>query len=448
MNKKLSLLLTAGTFALLSACGDSVVETADNPPVNPNAKISVAVVDVYTYLPIEGATVKLLSTGATVTTNETGIANFEAVRAGEQVILVKKDGYAEVIDEAELYGESDAGIYIAQERTTVVKLYKKTASLTGYLAYTTKEDINKVKPAEGATVELRLNSDSFLNKVYTAIVDATGKYIFDSLPAVGSNYNLTSLPFVSADGESFGRIDLTKADLKPGAPAYTTIDTYVSSDIADVFVVTGYNSSVSPTAPIAFTFSDEVDLSTSGANKAYANIENRAANFAWTASSLTVTPIGEWASGSFNVSITARSVKGKPLSTNSYKVTVVVADTNLNVKTITVAHIPRTPTPSNDFLSWDHILGATYYEIYYKQPSDTDFRLLGTYYYTTGSSSLLFGSVTRTVSAVSTKISLEIPQTNISAYGAYFFVVRAANSKSKTHFSTPAIQIAGTSSIP
>jgi 5-hydroxyisourate hydrolase-like protein (transthyretin family) len=438
MNKKLSLLLTAGTLAMLSACGDSVVETDANPPIN---KLTVFVRDTITGKPLEGANVELLSTGETAVTAANGAIIFSTVYTGQEAtVLVQKTGYASIKKSDDINGNSDNGNYVTHENTFPIYLYPKTASVDGYLFYKTKEDASKQKPAIGAKVELQLAGSDFLDRIYTAEVDANGKYAFSELPAVGTQYSLVGLAW-NLDGVAFGGVNIcspcASGALKPGVPAH--IAAAPAYDIDGLFKVKDYNLRIGPTTPIVFTFSDEINLA--DLSKRSASVPStRAANFAWTATTLTVTPVNEWQAGSFDVTITAESVKGTQLTGGPYAITVVTPDTDLSNVTMGVPTFIA-KTSDYDSLKWDKPANATVtsYEVWYKTSSEKYYSLYTTC--TVNASTSLINGCSSNVpykedALTATAVTIGLYRNWDELYtGKYHFIVRAINNYSQTAFS-------------
>ena len=433
MNKKLSLLLTAGTLATLSACGDSVVDTDANSPIN---KLTVFVRDTITGRPLEGATVTLLSTGATAVTAANGAIIFNTVYTGnEATVLVQKTGYASIKKSDDITGNSD-GNYITHENTFPIYLYPKNATVDGYLFYKTKEDASKQKPATGAKVELQLAGSDFLDRVYTAEVDANGKYSFPELPAVGTQYSLVGLAW-NLDGVAFGGVTICNpcAALKSGVPAH--ILSAPAYDVDGLFKVKDYNLRIGPKTPIVFTFSDELNLA--DLSKRSASVPaTEVANFAWTATTLTVTPVTEWKAGSFDVTIAAESVRGVQLTGGAYTITVVTPDTDLSKVTMSPpTFIPK--TSDDDSLKWNKPTGGatvTNYEVWYKNSTEK-YYILYTKCTVDASSGLVTGCSNSVPNEPDKLTATSIVTAFYLSTGKYNFIVRAINNYSQTAFSNP-----------
>jgi len=449
MNKKLSLLLTAGTFALLSACGDSVVETDENPPINPNAKLTVLVRDGTTGEPLGGATVKLLSTGETITTNSAnGAAIFASVYTGGHNVLVSKDDYASAVYDGDIGGAGQDGtFYIAKETTVSIELYPKTASLDGYLYYATKEDGEVYLPVSNAKVLLTYTGpgDDFLERTETADVTG-GKFEFPKLAAVGINYTLLALPVSVTDGRTLEATTLSTEPLIPGVAAHITNKEVYGQDVS-TFILVSNKSRVTPAEAVVFTFSDDINLDKIVKNAVSVSIANQAANFVWAGNTLTITPVGEWKGSSFNVTglngAKVESVKGKTTTFNlsGYPVTV-VRNIDLSGVAITLAFVPNV---GGDSLKWNNLgnvdltKSSDHYDVYYKLSTEKEYApyaaasLVGT------GTSTSRCSTTPTPPCNETTATIAVPLAVSSLSGAtgtvYNFIVRGRNSESQTVFS-------------
>jgi hypothetical protein len=414
MNKRTLFLLTAGAFALLnSACGDTVIDAESSPPINPTAKINVLVRNASTGNPVDGVIVKLLSTGAIgVTDASNGAVSFPAY-VGEHNLLLSKDGYASCVKEATITGEKDVNVYIANEATVSATFYPTTSSLDGYLYYNTKDDNQTSAYAVGAKVKLEITgafASELLDKVYFADVEANGMFSFPKLPAVGTSYSLSIMPWTNTvDGRtltasSFPGIPATP--LTDGVSAHmTTKNTLTSGDIS-TFVLESYNSIIKPADPVVFTYSDKINMEK--VNKADAYITGKAANVVWGEKTITFNPVGEWTVGPFTINIPAlESVKGKTLLAITPSITV-KNDKAVDLSDLSVTGIIFDPTAKE--LKWNTLNGATGYEVYYKGALDDSY--------------LLYPS----------PISNPLP---FATSGSYHFIIRAKNSISITAFSAP-----------
>ena len=392
MNKKLFSLLTAGIFAMLSACGDTLVD-ADNAslnvsssdtsfgvssdassdaPVQTKAKLHVLVRDASTGLPLE-ASVKLLSTGQIDTTNTaTGTLSFEDIFVGEHIVLVEKEGYASMVYNVSIYGQSDQNIYIANESTVDAQLYPLSSSLDGYVFYT---DISGASlPAKDAKVRIQLTSTSIVDRIFEATVDANGKFVFPSLPAVGTSYNIWILEYKTYG--TLSAISDLRASLIAGSAAHSPLAGKYEEDIT-LFDFLGYKSVINSSDSVVFEFSDSIDVKkvTNGA----ITVDGQIADKIWKGNKLILAPFGKW-TGNFRVYFNENlwSVKGKELSrsqfTNSgYYLSVTVLGEPLEAAKISgLAQADTSDYNSYSVtLKWNKIQGATRYRIFGKASAGT-----------------------------------------------------------------------------
>jgi len=275
MNTKLFKLITAGAIAaLLSSCGDTVVEDDYGNPVQPNAAINVLVRDASTGLELDGATVTL-STGATALT-KAGFVSFKDIPAGGYSVLISKTGFASavypvviIVDESN--GNITSGVFIAGQKSPLVNLYPLDASLDGYVYYEDTDGTSKA--AVGAEVRITIdpNDDEHLvNKIYGPdTVDANGKYSFSGLPAVGSNYKIEALDW----NGKYSTVALSKKDLVSKSIVHvssaTNPDKYTIDGnlIASPFILKNNKTLIDSKSALPLEFSDAIDATKFALNK-------------------------------------------------------------------------------------------------------------------------------------------------------------------------------------
>jgi hypothetical protein len=427
MNKTPIFLLATGALALLTvACSDSGSSPAEPdpvipviPPPSPTAKLSVFVQDASTGKALEGVSIKLRSTEETaITRTGSGVASFEEVHVGSHTILAEKAGYAASVKTTSI--ESIASdIYIAEETTENITLYPATASLVGNLFYGSIEDASVSKPAAGAKVLIQYAASlEFLNRNYTATVDATGKYAFSKLPAAGTDYTITALEYNPGDGRTLAATPIAPVlALQNEITAYDNDRKRVYSSDVSMFVLMSYNSIVSSNEPAVFKFSDKINKDKIANKKDAVTASGEAVNVSWQDSSITVTPVGEWYGNSFTVTfMPLESVKGKPLTLSP--VTIAVTKSfDLSVASVSGFAASTSTTVGSVVLNWNKVFGAAGYQVYVKTPNSGSYVLANT-----------FGDVaTGTVSVTST--------------GQYSFAIRAFNGTSQTAFATASINV-------
>ena len=282
MNKSLTL-LAAGITALLTACGDSVVEsyTPETPvpaptittAVDAQAKLNVLVVDGSSGQLIADAEVAL-STGKTATTSADGKVSFDSVAVGSHELRIEKAGYAPMVAASEIEAQQTENVFQAFEKSITVQLYPLNASLEGYLRY---NDANSnYLPAAGAIVRLVLDGGSntvnnaaitsFLYREFQDTVDADGKYEFKELPATNSqNYSVYALEY-TADGITYPTQELNYSGPSYPRPKllanslafYMTYSYY--SNLYPLFELRYRPNEISDTSSIVLEFSDSIDV--------------------------------------------------------------------------------------------------------------------------------------------------------------------------------------------
>jgi hypothetical protein len=398
MNTKLFKLLTAGTFALLSACGDNIIDApdsntigAESNPVQTKSTLNVVVQDASTGKPIT-ATVRLLATGDSAIADPTnGTAIFTNLSAGSYNMFVEASGYAPVRTSATVVSQISENIYIAQVAQAKVFLYPLTAKFTGTVYYTDKDGKNQ--PAKNADVALIIDTSTDIASDLTVKVkvDSTGRFTFSALPAIESvRYRIVTLEYKTAEETVYGAQDICNRscgnlianDFAVNRPNYILS----SSAIDELFIVLSHSNYISNVSEVRITFSSAVDLRRLNNNDLYCYSnsigDNLAADFAWNATGdiLTIKPAGKWI-GSFYVRSNnyLYSKNGKILSLSSDPIFVTVNATDLS--SAKVAGLLQVDSATTDYnrigatIRWKKLEGATNYRIYKKGKNDLAYSL-------------------------------------------------------------------------
>jgi hypothetical protein len=385
MNKKLFLILTASVFALLSSCGDTVVD-APSPSDQPitKANVTVRVRDAYSQKLIEGATVTLLSTGAFYDTGEAGDdVKFSEVYIGTHGILIEASGFATMRYGVEIkpreVGNSDRGnFYFAADTLLEAYLYPTTGKLEGYLFVEDKDGIDGT-PANGQTVRFLAEDERIVDRVRNATV-TDGKYTFSNLPVVGTEYSLTGLAF-EAEDRHYGAVGITAVNLHAGGNAVRAeTKAYKFESEEASFKILSFPTVVDEDKPIVITFSNDLDLDRILTSDV--TVENDpTADVEWKAKSLTITP----SKGTWPVSVAAtlelkgsgnslRSVKGDEIPFSSFTKNVSILRPDLSDEQ--VGGLRDTTETTIDIssgkvkLHWKKVVGASGYYVYRKETND------------------------------------------------------------------------------
>jgi len=267
MNKKLFKLLTAGALvALLSSCGDTVVDNTLDPASNPvqtKASLNVLVRDASSGVPLV-ASVKLLSTGERDSTNATtGTVSFKDVPMGDHNVYIERPGYADAIYDALVKPVVNNGgnFAIAVDATVDASLYPLTASLQGSVFYS---DIDgKKKAAAGTEVRIVLSDLSLVERVFTTTADDQGKFVFDTLPAVGTGY-VIQIPSFPKDNPKYVGKEIRGsnlgASLLNGIPASITSAGINYDNLNTIFALLTERVEVKSTDTITLDFSNDIDV--------------------------------------------------------------------------------------------------------------------------------------------------------------------------------------------
>ncbi|GHV17484.1 hypothetical protein AGMMS49938_18290 [Fibrobacterales bacterium] len=424
MNKKFFLSAAAAmAFTMLSACGDNVVESLGGEsaePIQTQAKLNVLVTDASNGKPIS-ATVVLLSTNDTAVANAAGTAVFEKLSAGEYAVLVEANGYASIIDYAQIYGDQSENIYIANENTTLVSLYPLTSTLDGVVYYT--DASGKNLPAVGAKVRVQLYGD-FVDKIFEADVDANGKYVFTGLPAVGTNYQIWALEYTDAAGKTYGVQTLTKASLIAGSPAHITTAAKYEGAVS-VFDLIGYKSVITDGDTVVFEFSDSIDVQKVSNGTIYVSAT---ADLKVDGKLVKVIPVGKW-NGNFYVEFYNLTSKNNKTFSNDYSITVLkvdlsnVAASAFNLKAIDSATINHDSYRVT--LQWNKIPGATDYNVFVKKAGETNYKQAYLYNTTNDTTKMYY------IDCVERYGDPCYSYNNINS-NTYTFIIQAVNSQSKS----------------
>jgi len=317
---KLFKLLTAGAFALLSACGDNAVEPSDNndSPVQTTATLGVLVKDAITGNPLN-ASVEL-STGAKDKTNAKGFVYFKGVPVGSHRALVETEGYASAVVNPNISSTLAENIYIAKDTTVNATLYPKTASLEGYVLFEDKD--GKSKAPTNATIRFTANASLNLldNVVEVSVSSKDGKFTFENLPVIGANYTLEVLD-ATANGQTYKTKPYSGArpSLVEGTIVYLPSSfKYGSGDLVELFELKSYTATVSSTGTVELEFSDDIDVAKFKPEQVVIS-NNIVAEKTVDGNKLTLTPADKWPN-SFTVTPSIISVKGIAYSGGSVSI--------------------------------------------------------------------------------------------------------------------------------
>lgn len=380
------LLAGVGAAALMSSCGDNIVENF-NGPVTPDATLNVTVLEFGNSRKIEGAVVTLL--GANGQELESGVQStstvtFENVHVGNQKLLIEKEGYASMIvptnlerDPAGAFGEN---VYIANDNSVRFHMLPLNSGLSGSLYYSRD---GRSRPAEGATVRLELNSNingiEIVGRIFTATVDENGAYSFSSLPPVGTAYKLTALrrEFQEQTYEQIDLPDEDKVALTLGARSNVKAKFEYEKRVSS-FLYLGDNALViNRDANVVLRFNEEIDVSKVTSFPISKAGNNQPMYISYEGGTITIRTVGDWNVGQFTITIDNDKLvsrRGNVFSTNvptEIKVTVLADDlSSRKVENLRIdgtrATIPIRGTGSTR-LDWNGVSGATGYNVYLRE---------------------------------------------------------------------------------
>jgi len=365
MNKKLFLLLTGSAIALFFACSGEVVESTGKTA---DLALTVTVQDSITGELLE-ADVSL--NGGKFQQAKNGVAVFNDINTGTHVLLAKIDGYAEMALQTTVNLTTGQTAEISRDYAQTIKLFPLTSSLWGYLRYTDENGVLRPVPAD-IEVKLRLNDISvspvrtFVNKLYTAKTDATGKYSFDALPAVGTGYTIWVQESKIGDID-FRSTTISSVNLQTGGTVYLTpVDL---TNKANLFVVSSYPRVIEYAdidKPLKFTFTEPVNRNQLDAGSIQVNTSTPF-NISWNENNteLTLTPMGNWnglEGVSFGFESTFKSISGISLPAYNYAITVLLPDLSETVVVPELLNdLDRINYNTQIFVKYNKVPGATQY---------------------------------------------------------------------------------------
>lgn len=259
--KKTKLIIVAGLIALLSACGDSVVDAGSDSIVQPEAKVRLFVLDQATGIPMEKVSVKVLTTGKTVKTNKDGIANLGKLYTGNYAVQLTIADYATVVEDIEVKGEAaneGGDTYIAPDVTNIIEMYKANATVVGFVHYVNAAQSEV--PAKDAEVCLKLDEKFVTYGLNCKTVDADGKYEFTELPGGAGSDELYAKEF--KDGaRTFAQQDVGSFTTLPGATVFVDKKTLDASYLSSLRLLSGSAADITAaTKSVKLSFSEDIDV--------------------------------------------------------------------------------------------------------------------------------------------------------------------------------------------
>jgi hypothetical protein len=417
MNKKLFLLLTASVIALFFACSGEVVESIET---SNKAELSLAVtVSDNNSGALLAANVSLNGGAPQQATN--GVAVFSGVSTGKQNLRANIAGYAEMTSEYEVTPVTGQNAQIPRDYATTIKLYPLNSGLWGYLRYKDSNDVFKSVP-KGVSVNLRLTSDRFVNKLFTVQTDSTGKYTFPALPAVGTAYTLW-VSETKIGSIEFGSTDISVTKSLQAGSVYAGETSLSSDNKTNLFIVSDYPSIISLAdiaKPITFRFTEPVNRNRIDASSIFIYdryFDEITANITWNDSNnvLTLTPMGNWKDLQGIYLQDLKSISGTSLFEDYYPITVLREDLSATtIVPVLLSDTNKIDYNSPVYLKYGKVPGATSYSVYTNNNSE------GVYRYTTSN------KVTETVDTVTLYFS------SLNLFREVGFLVQASNYDSKT----------------
>jgi len=380
-------LITAGALvALLSSCGDTVINNDDSNPVQTKATLNVRVRDASTGAPLV-ANLTLNSTGEKKATEATtGIISFNNVLLGSHGVLIEKGGYATVVSIVSIEPvQNESGNYvIAQDVTLDELLYPLTSRLSGEVFR--QNSIGNSVAATGDSVRYEAIGEPGKklvgsSKILTVAIDATGKYTFPVLPAIGADYSLTVF---DAAGEYKATV-IPKEGVKLDAGASATVNSFTltPSHLNAKFTLTSYKRWINVSDTLILGFNLPIDASKFN-NSSTVKVTNVSGTTVFAAdkevdgNKVILIPRDTWPSEGFVVNFSnLEATNGLTISQATEKISIISPD--WSTLTLSAASFPgftfdqvlKTATDSANWnsmatikLRWKLIDGALSYKIY------------------------------------------------------------------------------------
>jgi len=329
--KKLPALLAAGALsALLSSCGDNVVENGGARPgdaANKKASVSIYVRDGVGggNLSGEGVVVDFygdkvysveLNKGSKTNAYEVtaGGVVFKNIPVGRYSARVTKEGYATVfIDNIEIANNPNRYIgsgkvdstsqdyYIPEAWSGEAKLYPLTGQLRGTLYYKLQSGKSAPVP-EGTAVSVRIDEPQNIeNRVFTATVGENGTFTTaKELPAIGTDdYTVIAQSFTTEEGLTFAPVTASSGSaILPGVvSSYGAVIFY--TDLAKNYLILDYPNGVDAEGNIDITFESPIKASYVGSGSVKVTSSDGANSHPYVSSvrngnTLRLAPIGNW----------------------------------------------------------------------------------------------------------------------------------------------------------
>jgi hypothetical protein len=380
-------LITAGALvALLSSCGDTVIDNDDSNPVQTKATLNVRVRDASTGAPLV-ANLTLNSTGEKKATEATtGIISFNNVILGKHGVLIEKEGYATVVSIVSIEPvQNESGNYvIAQDATLDELLYPLTSSLSGEVLR--QDNIGNSVAAIGDSVRYEAIGELGKklvgsSKILTVAVDANGKYTFPVLPAIGADYSITVF---DAAGEYKATV-IPKEGVKLDAGASATINSFTltPSHLNAKFTLTSYKRwiNVGDTLVLGFNLPIAANKFNNSSTVTVTNVSGTtvfAADKKVEGNKVILIPRDKWPSEGFVVNFSnLETTNGLTISTTTEKINIISPDwsaltlSNASFPGFTFEQVLKTSADSANWnsmatvkLRWKLIDGALSYKIY------------------------------------------------------------------------------------
>lgn len=386
----------AAALLLLACNKDEKGDVVGTNGVPLSGDVILKILDANTRLPVDGAEISLVG-GASGFTKFDGQVTLKGVRSGAYFVRVEREGYepSESMLDAAVKGELTPVPLILSKS---IPLYRRGVKVRGRILV--KRDAKTAQQnAKGVTVELRL-SGAFQEPLKTDVTDDEGVFAFDDLPELTASTVRTAE--FTLDGKTYrlGESSATHSGLYAGESQTVPVAILTPVTRGMLQVLTASPAVLEKGKPLRIELSGKVDTSTLTSSSILLRLNSTtlAAALEWDDDFrvLEVTPYqSDWGKGTYSLALSSMSdVEGNPI--NSSLGGVVTLTASLSADDVPVGKLENLALRSSLYLpsqgrtvdtgvvdyyttnyrlSWNEAEGATHYEIFTREGSDSAWRL-------------------------------------------------------------------------
>lgn len=391
-----SALLILSAIGLISCNKDEKGNVLGPNGVALSGDVILKILDANTRQPLEDAAISLVG-GPEGKTGKDGQVTLKGVKSGGYFVRVEKAGFetSESSLDAALKGELTPVPVITSKS---IMIYRKGVKVKGRI-FVRPDRKSAQRDAENVTVELRMTG-AFLNPLRTAKTNADGEYAFDSLPELTSCAVRTAEFTVEGKTYRLGESAAVSGNLLAGESQTVPVAMLEPVTRGMLQVLTASPAVLEKGKALRIEFTAKVDTSTleTGSIVLRLNSGTLAAALSWDADFrvLEVKPYqSDWSLGTYTVSLSGfNDVEGNPIGSGlggsvsvsgalaagespltkleglALRASIYIARESRNVDTNVVDYFT-----SMYRLHWKKAGGASAYDIYTREASDSAWRL-------------------------------------------------------------------------